>query len=284
METALNLLAIQKYSLSALTFLLIFFLVNAMGDAYFNENYVVIWGENHVQYLDQGSGFGSRRTYLFGFIDLQIKLPPRDSAGTVTAFYLTSHTDNHDEIDFEFLGNSPGKPYVVQTNVFANGYGNREQRIHLWFDPTADFHRYRILWNQFQIVLLVDNVPIRVLENKTKEGATYPSQAMQVITSLWDGEDWATDGGLTKTNWSNAPFVAQFRGFAINGCPSHDHHLNSSSSSYSDSCFSHKWMQYKTLTPRQKRMLKMVRKHYMVYDYCSDRSRYPQPPPECPST
>jgi xyloglucan:xyloglucosyl transferase len=58
------------------------------------------------------------------------------------------YPENHDEIDFEFLGVVPGEPVLVQTNVYGNGSTSvgREQRYHLWFDPTAGFHRYSILW------------------------------------------------------------------------------------------------------------------------------------------
>jgi xyloglucan:xyloglucosyl transferase len=65
---------------------------------------------------------------------------------------LSSSTDKHDELDFEFLGNKEGKPITLQTNVYINGQGGREQRLTLWFDPTTDFHDYKILWNPYQVV------------------------------------------------------------------------------------------------------------------------------------
>ncbi|KAK1291472.1 Xyloglucan endotransglucosylase/hydrolase protein 2 [Acorus calamus] len=133
-------------------------------DPAYDENYEILWGGNHASSLDggkeiqlsmdnsSGSGFGSKSDYGSGFFKMRIKVPDRNSAGVVTAYYLHSNTSNHDELDFEFLGNKQGRPIILQTNIFINGKGNREQRIKLWFDPIADFHTYRILWNPYQVV------------------------------------------------------------------------------------------------------------------------------------
>ncbi|XP_043705614.1 putative xyloglucan endotransglucosylase/hydrolase protein 1 [Telopea speciosissima] len=223
-----------------------------------------------------GSGFGSKLSYGSGFFSLRTKLPDKDSAGVVTAFYLISNSNSdHDELDFEFLGNKEGKPYTLQTNVCANGKGNREQRIRLWFDPTADFHTYKILWNQHQVVCYVDIIPIRVFKNKRSIGVGYPSQAMKIEGSTWDGDSWATDGGQTKIDWSKAPFKSYFQGFNIDGCPS----------TQPVACYSSKYWwnseKYWELDSTQERAYQGVKRNYMTYDYCSDSSRYPTPP-VCP--
>lgn len=61
---------------------------------------------------------------------------------------------NHDELDFEFLGNIRGKDWRIQTNVYGNGSTStgREERYGLWFDPSEDFHHYSILWTENQIM------------------------------------------------------------------------------------------------------------------------------------
>ncbi|CAL5030203.1 unnamed protein product [Urochloa decumbens] len=227
-------------------------------------------GETLTLSLDHtsGSGFRSRDTYLFARADMQIKLVPNNSAGTVTTFYFISEGpwDVHDEVDLEFLGNVSGQPYTLHTNVFANGNGGKEQQFHLWFDPTTDFHTYSIEWTNNHIMVLVDGTPIREFKNHADRGVPYPSsQRMRLYGSLWDAEDWATQGGRVKTDWSQAPFVAQYRNFTA-----------ASSSSPAAGGYG----QEMDATAQQ--AMKWARDNYMVYDYCADGKRFPQGvPPEC---
>ncbi|CAN1318402.1 Xyloglucan endotransglucosylase/hydrolase protein 2 [Linum perenne] len=255
----------------------------------FEMNYGVTWGYDHFSSINQGtqvqlsmdkasgSGFASKVSYGSGFFRLRIKLPDRNSAGVVTAFYLTSSGSGHDELDMEFLGNLENKPINLQTNVFVNGKGDREQRFQLWFDPTTDFHDYTIRWNNHQIVFMVDSVPIRVLKNVNGNG--YPTfRAMKVVASLWNGEDWATDGGKTKIDWNYSPFRAYFRGFDINGCPA------SEGSDIGFCSSTNYWWneeRYWSLDRNQQNSYKNARRKYMTYDYCSDHGRFPTPPSEC---
>ena len=50
--------------------------------------------------------------------------------------------DFHDEVDFELLGTDVPGEVLLQTNWYAQGIGGHEERMRLWFDPTADFHHY----------------------------------------------------------------------------------------------------------------------------------------------
>ncbi|MCE3215564.1 putative xyloglucan endotransglucosylase/hydrolase protein 25 [Datura stramonium] len=201
----------------------------------FNQDFDITWGNGRGEILNNGeiltltldntsgSGFESKREYMFGKIDMQIKLVQGNSAGTVTAYYLSSQGSSHDEIDFEFLGNLSGEPYTVHTNVYTQGKGEREQQFHLWFDPTADFHTYSILWNPKTVVFSVDTVPIREFMNLEGIGVAFPkSQPMKLYSSLWNADEWATMGGLIKTDWAQAPFTASYRNFNANTCNDND--------------------------------------------------------------
>jgi len=70
---------------------------------------------------------------------------------------------NHDEVDFELLGNRRGHEWRVQTNVYGNGSTSRgrEERYLLPFDPTLRPHAYAVAWTPTAVVFYVDGAPIR---------------------------------------------------------------------------------------------------------------------------
>ncbi|KAF8369264.1 hypothetical protein HHK36_032728 [Tetracentron sinense] len=188
-----------------------FFFLLQVVSADFSSGVDLTWGGERAKVSENGrllqlsldkvsgAGFQSKQEYLFGKIDMQIKVVPGNSAGTVTAYYLSSQGPMHDEIDFEFLGNASGEPYILHTNVYTQGKGNREQQFYLCFS--------------------VDGTPIRVFRNVEGLGVPYPkNQPMRLYSSLWCAEEWATRGGLIKTDWTQAPFTASYRNFGSDAC------------------------------------------------------------------
>ncbi|KAL9261705.1 Xyloglucan endotransglucosylase/hydrolase protein 2-like protein [Drosera capensis] len=178
----------------------------------------------------------------------------------------------HDEIDIEFLGDVSGKFVTLQTNIYVNGEGHREERFRLWFDPSADFHQYQILWNQHQIVFYVDGWPIRVFKNNERIQVNYPKQPLRVEASIWDGSAWASHG--LHVNWTSGPFDASYQRFSISGCPAQNNDCNAIKPEYF-------WNYKVSLSPEAWRMMEYIRNKYINYDYCKDRKVWPEPPPEC---
>ncbi|CAK9219793.1 unnamed protein product [Sphagnum troendelagicum] len=259
----------------------------------FSENYETTGDFQHTQMLDgeelvvnlvldqsSAAAFGSKGYFLFGAIGMGIKLVPGDSAGTVTAYYLSSSGDRHDELDFEFLGNVSGQPYTLQTNVYAQGVGGREQRISLWFDPTLEFHTYSVRWTREIIIFFVDDTPIRVFRNNEVLGVPFPNaQPMGIYASLWDGSSWATQGGKYPINWNAAPFVASFQGFGVDGCRVVDNDIGACAAGPVYAWWNAPRYQY--MTQQQVAALQYVQRTHLFYDYCTDRNRYPIAPREC---
>lgn len=265
----------------------------------FKEGYSVVWGgPKNVQQVNggnivniildksSGSGFISQDDFYYGFFSAAIKLPANYSAGIVVAFY-TSNADvfphTHDELDFEFLGHARRKQWVLQTNVYGNGsvHMGREERFHLWFDPAAEYHEYSILWNYNHTVFLVDNIPVRELVHIQQMGVQYPSKPMSVYSTIWDGSDWATEGGKYPVDYRYAPFVASFTNLELDGCVWNPSQPTPLCSYRPYSANPVDGFEFQSLDSKQKAAMDWVRKSFMTYSYCSDTSRYPTMPPEC---
>ncbi|XP_024983872.1 xyloglucan endotransglucosylase/hydrolase protein 31-like [Cynara cardunculus var. scolymus] len=255
----------------------------------FNQAYRSLWGSQHqrfdqnslVLWLDSssGSGFKSLKSYKSGYFGTAVKLHPGYTAGVITSFYLSNaedHPGNHDEVDIEFLGTTPGKPYTLQTNVYIRGSGDgkiigREEKIHLWFDPTKDFHNYAILWSTIEIIFFVDDVPIRRYPRKSDN--TFPLRPMYVYGSIWDASSWATENGRYKADYRYQPFYGRYNNFKLSGCDA-----NSPS-----------WCRPPSSSPartgglsrQQLAAMLWVRRNFKVYDYCRDPMRDHTQTPEC---
>ncbi|KAK9175775.1 hypothetical protein WN944_027784 [Citrus x changshan-huyou] len=260
--------------------------INSIG---FDQAFRNLWGPQH-QRVDQGtltvwldsssgSGFKSLHSYRSGYFGASIKLQPGYTAGVITSLYLSNNQDhpgNHDEVDIEFLGTIPGKPYTLQTNVYIRGSGDgrligRELRFHLWFDPTQDFHHYAVLWTPSELIFFVDDVPIRRYPRKSD--ATFPLRPMYLYGSIWDASSWATEEGRYKADYKYQPFVGQYRNFKIAGCtadgPSGCHPPPASPSGSG------------VLSQQQVAAMQWVQRNYLVYNYCYDPKRDHTEIPEC---
>jgi len=94
----------------------------ATCSANFNQDFDLTWGDHRAKIFNggqllslsldktSGSGFQSKKEYLFGRIDMQLKLVAGNSAGTVTAYYV--------RISFLFLSLLPHVVYHIFLIIF----------------------------------------------------------------------------------------------------------------------------------------------------------------------
>lgn len=149
--------------------------------------------------------------------------------------------------------------------------------VHLYSCKNINFFIY------YFYRFLVDDTPIRVHTNLEHKGIPFPKdQAMGVYSSIWNADDWATQGGRVKTDWTHAPFVASYRAFEIDGC---ECPVTTADTDNTKRCSTTRgWWDEPVLSElnvHQSHQLIWVRANHMIYDYCSDTARFPSAPLEC---
>lgn len=134
----------------------------------------------------------------------------------------------------------------------------------------SPFYCYRIY---------VDGQPVRAFPNMSGIGTPFPSsQQMRVYTSIWNADQWATQGGRVKTDWSHAPFIAYYTNFTTKACPA---------ASTDPQCRIPSPPPVPGSTVPQldawtRNTMQSIQSQYMIYNYCSDARRFPQGlPSEC---
>lgn len=123
----------------------------------------------------------------------------------------------------------------------------------------------------------MDNVPVREIKRTEAMGGDFPSKPMSLYATIWDGSDWATNGGRYRVNYKYAPYIAKFSEFVLHGCavdPIEQQSLKCDNDPKSYSIPT-------GITSEQRRKMENFRKKHMQYSYCYDRTRYRVPPAEC---
>lgn len=131
----------------------------------------------------------------------------------------------------------------------------------------------------FQIRFFVDRVPVRVYKNANYTNNFYPNEKpMYLFSSIWNADDWATRGGLEKTDWKKAPFVSSYKDFNVDGCQWEEPYPACVSTTTKNW-----WDQYNAwhLSDDQKKDFAWVERNLVIYDYCKDTQRFPKLPEEC---
>lgn len=117
---------------------------------------------------------------------------------------------------------------------------------------------------------LVDNIPLRVFNNHKSSNVPFPtSKPMRVYCSLWEADEWATQGGRVKTDWTKAPFTAYYRNLRINACAP-----GPSGEACRSQAQPNSWQTHQ-LDSTARNRLRWVQGKHMVYNYCIDNQRFP---------
>ncbi|KAL6144234.1 hypothetical protein ACLB2K_054929 [Fragaria x ananassa] len=212
----------------------------------FYEDFEQTYGDQRLQLLDNGQHFTLTQDKDSGagfkskneYLFGRFDMDMKQAPGNSAVVFELN------EIDIEFLGNASGNPYTLPYQ--------------------------RVQW-------LVDNSPIRIFKNFESElGVPYPhSKPMRVYCSFWNADDWATQGGKVKADWSQGSKTVSYKNHNINACMSWQQDCATSNKDPKS------WQNYDLGEAGHDR-LRWVQEKIRVSNYCADKGRFPEGlPREC---
>ncbi|KAL6140456.1 hypothetical protein ACLB2K_058755 [Fragaria x ananassa] len=110
----------------------------------------------------------------------------------------------------------------------------------------------------------------------SKQSFPYPhSKPMRVYCSFWNADDWATQGGKVKADWSQGSKTVSYKNYNINACMSWQQDCATSNTDPKS------WQNYDIGEAGHDR-LRWVQEKIRVSNYCADKGRFPEGlPREC---
>lgn len=157
-----------------------------------NENVFIIDGHLTIKVPAgtlEGGELQTVRLVHYGSYEISMKLP--DVPSSITGFFLYKAPDFYHEIDIEVF-NQPDSEVLFTT--YSDGLTQNEDRQPLPFDPTADFHHYRIDYFPDRTAFYIDDQLMR----EWTDGFTH--DPMQLMVNTWF-PSWL-DGTVPKEDQS----------------------------------------------------------------------------------
>jgi endo-1,3-1,4-beta-glycanase ExoK len=112
----------------------------------------------------------------YGYGTYRARIRTADAPSSITGFFLYRSPDYYAEIDIEIYNDGMGNVDFV---TYANGQRTHYVGKQLTFDPSADFHTYRIDYDPGVVRFYVDGA----LQKTWTDGA--PEASMKLLVNTW---------------------------------------------------------------------------------------------------
>lgn len=110
----------------------------------------------------------------YGSYEISMKLP--NAPSSITGFFLYSPPDFYHEIDIEVFNQPDSEIWFTS---YIDGAVHHETKTALDFDPTANFHKYRIDYYPHEVRFYIDGVAVKTWEDG------FSQKPMHLMVNSW---------------------------------------------------------------------------------------------------